>query len=132
MSCINDSKATSFDACLQSLSNLNEIYWIVGGQPKAQDNFNLKKITNKIIKAYIIGRHTSFFSKQIEQKVPYKISYTLKNAIQNIYEDIKNRKVNKKYNILFSPGAASFDQFKNFEDRGNRFKYLIIKKFKKK
>ena len=45
--CINDSKATSFDASLQSLSNYNEIYWIVGGLPKYQDYFNLKKVKKK-------------------------------------------------------------------------------------
>ena len=61
--CINDSKATSFDASLQSLSNYNKIYWIVGGLPKYQDYFDLRKVKEKIVKAYIIGKNTSFFRK---------------------------------------------------------------------
>ena len=59
--CVNDSKATSFDASLQSLLNYNKIYWIVGGLPKYQDHFNLKKVKEKVIKAYIVGKKTSFF-----------------------------------------------------------------------
>ena len=128
--CVNDSKATSFDACLQSLVNFNRIYWIVGGLPKYQDRFNLKNISKKIIKAYVIGKNTSYFSKQIRKSIPYTISYNVKNAIQNIYNDIKKNQ-HTKCTILFSPAAASFDQFNNFEDRGAHFKNLAIRKFKK-
>ena len=129
--CINDSKATSFDASLQSLTNYNKIYWIVGGLPKYQDHFNLKKVTKKIVKAYIIGKNTSFFIKKIRNNVPYTISKNLLNAVNNIYKDIKLDR-NTKSTILLSPAAASFDQFSNFEDRGIYFKKLIIKKFKKR
>ena len=129
--CINDSKATSFDACLQSLTNYDKIYWIVGGLPKYQDHFNLKSVEKKIMKAYIIGNNTSFFAKQIRNNIPYTISKNLWNAVNNIYKDIKFTK-NSKSTILLSPAAASFDQFSNFENRGNYFKNLIIKKFKQK
>ena len=129
--CINDSKATSFDACLQSLTNYDKIYWIVGGLPKYQDHFNLKSVEKKIMKAYIIGKNTSFFAKQIRNNIPYTISKNLWNAVNNIYKDIKFTK-NSKSTILLSPAAASFDQFSNFENRGNYFKNLIIKKFKQK
>ena len=128
--CINDSKATSFDACSQSLSNYDRIYWIVGGLPKYGDRFNLRGKAKKIVKAYIIGKSTSFFSKQIAKKIPYAISKNLKNAIRNIDYDVKKNKYSKN-TILFSPAAASFDQFNNFEDRGNFFKNLAIKKFKR-
>ena len=67
--CINDSKATSFDASLQCLLNYNKIYWIVGGLPKYQDYFDLKKVKKKIIKAYIIGKHTLFFRNKIKNHV---------------------------------------------------------------
>ena len=127
--CVNDSKATSFEACLQSLINYDKIYWIVGGLPKYKDYFNIKKVSKKIIKAYIIGKHTSFFRKQIEKKIKYTISKNLKNAIKNIFSDIKVSK-NKKNTILLSPGAASFDQFNNFEDRGNYFKKIVLKKLR--
>ena len=128
--CVNDSKATSFDACAQSLSNYNQIYWIVGGLPKHKDIFYLNRFKKKIVKAYIIGKNISFFEKQIKKKLPYKISYNLNNAINNIYNDLKIDKNSQKSTILLSPAAASFDQFNNFEKRGEHFKNLIIKKFK--
>ena len=129
LTCVNDSKATSFDACIQSLSNYNKIYWIVGGLPKYQDRFYLKNVSKRIVKAYIIGEHTAYFKKQIEKNIPYTVSNNLKNAIQNICNDIKKNN-NSKNTILFSPAAASFDQFNNFEDRGTHFKNLAIKKIK--
>ena len=69
--------------------------------------------------------------KQIRNNIPYTISKNLWNAVNNIYKDIKFTK-NSKSTILLSPAAASFDQFSNFENRGNYFKNLIIKKFKQK
>jgi UDP-N-acetylmuramoylalanine--D-glutamate ligase len=128
--CINDSKATSFDASFQSLSNFNNIYWIVGGMPKHQDRFYLKKVKVRIKKAYIIGKNVSFFKKQIKKNLIFSISNNLKNAINHIYKDLKLDN-DSKPTILFSPAAASFDQFSNFENRGNYFKNLITKKFKK-
>ena len=128
--CIDDSKATSFDASLQSLKSYDKIYWIVGGQPKIGDSFDINNVSKKIVKAYIVGKNISFFVKKIKKKIPYKISNSLKNAINEISEDIKKNK-NFCSNILLSPAAASYDQYKNFEDRGNHFKSLIIKKFKK-
>ena len=130
LTCINDSKATSFEASLQSLTNFNKIYWILGGLPKLNDSFNLKEISKKILKAYIIGKSTSFFVKQIKGKVAYSISHNIKNAIKSIFNNIKKTKY-KKNIIIFSPAAASYDQFKNFEDRGNNFKKLILKSIKK-
>ena len=127
--CINDSKATSFDACFQSLSNYNQIYWIVGGLPKYKDYFYLNSVRKKIVKAYIIGKNISFFKKQIKKKIPFTVSKNIHNAVNDIYKDIKLKK-NLRKTILFSPAAASFDQFANFENRGNYFKNLIIKKFK--
>jgi len=129
--CINDSKATSFDASLQSLMNYNNIYWILGGLPKYKDFFNLKRVKQKIIKAYIIGKNTNFFAKKIKNNIDYKISKSMKKAINDIYKDLKFRK-NIKNTILLSPAAASFDQFTNFEKRGMYFKNLIMKKIKKK
>jgi len=129
--CINDSKATSFDACLQSLLNYDQIYWIVGGLPKYQDNFDLKNVKKKIVKAYIIGKNVPFFKKQIKKNIPFSVSNNMQNAINNIHKDLKFNK-NLKKTILLSPAAASFDQFNNFESRGNYFKNLVMKKFKSK
>ena len=88
--CINDSKATSFDACLQSLSNYKQIYWIVGGLPKHQDHFYLKKVKKRIVKAYIIGKNILFFRKQIRKSVPFSVSNNIQNAVNNIYKDLKS------------------------------------------
>ena len=115
---------------MQSLSNYNNIYWIVGGISKYGDNFNLKNVKKKIIKAYIIGKNISFFTKQIKKNILYTISGNLQNAVNSIYQDIKFNR-NLQSTILLSPAAASFDQFSNFENRGNYFKKLIIKKFKR-
>jgi len=129
LTCVNDSKATSFDASQQSLLSYNKIYWIVGGLPKLQDYFNLSSVSKKIVKAYIIGKNIPFFSKQLKGKIPYLESYNLKNAVKNVCNDIKKNK-KSKCTILLSPAAASYDQFKNFEDRGNQFKTLIKRKAK--
>ena len=127
--CVNDSKATSFDASLQSLSTYNKIYWILGGVPKRQDRFYLRNVKKNIIKAYIIGKNISFFKKKIRNDIPFLESLNMKSAMNSIIEDLK---VSKKLSgtILLSPAGASFDQFKNFESRGNYFKNLIKKNFK--
>ena len=126
---INDSKATSFEATKQALISNKNIYWIVGGLPKKNDYFYLRNLKKQIIKAYIIGKNSSFFRKQIQKYIPYTISRNMKNAVNNIHKDIRvNRNLEKT--ILLSPAAASFDQFKNFENRGFFFKNLIMKKFK--
>ena len=127
---INDSKATSFEATKQALMSNKNIYWILGGLPKKKDYFHLKNFKKIIIKAYVIGKNSSFFIKQIRKNIPYTISRNMKNAINNIYKDIRVGK-NSKKTILLSPAAASFDQYKNFENRGNYFKKLIMGKFKR-
>ena len=126
---INDSKATSFEATKHALMSNKNIYWILGGLPKKKDYFYLKNFKKIIIKAYIIGKNSSFFKKQIQKYIPYTISRNMMSAINSIYEDIKMSKDTEK-TILLSPAAASFDQFKNFENRGIYFKNLIMKKFK--
>ena len=89
----------------------------------------MSQVSKKIIKAYIIGKKVTFFVKQIQQKIPYLVAHNLKNAVDNICSEIKE-KGEKNCTILFSPAAASFDQFRNFEDRGNQFKTLIKQKEK--
>ena len=127
---INDSKATSFEATKHAIISNKNIYWILGGLPKKKDYFRLKNFKKKIIKAYIIGKNSSFFIKQIEKYIPYTISRNMKDAINNIYKDIR-KSGNSEKTVLLSPAAASFDQYKNFENRGIQFKKLIMKKFKR-
>ena len=123
ISFINDSKATTFQASKFALQNTKNIFWILGGLPKKNDKFMIKKIKNKIIKAYIIGKNQYFFKKQIKDKLEYHLTGNLKNSILKILSDIKS--IQKKENsILLSPAAASYDQYLNFEKRGEEFKKL--------
>ena len=80
-------------------------------------------IKKNIIKCYLIGKNTNFFQKEIKNKITFSIVNKLEKALIEIFKDIKI--LNTKNNIiLLSPAAASFDQFKNFENRGNEFKKL--------
>ena len=121
---VNDSKATSFEATKFALKNSNNIYWIVGGLPKKSDKFNLKNLKKNIIKSYLVGSKTNFFKKQLNSQIKLQVTKNLKNSVIQIFKDIK--KFNKKRNtILLSPASASFDQFLNFEKRGEEFKKLV-------
>ena len=120
---INDSKATSFQATKFALQNSKNIFWIVGGLPKKNDKIILENLKTNIIKSYIIGKNINFFKKQIKNKINFYVAKSLKNSIVIILKDIKLFK-KEKITILFSPAAASFDQFVNFEKRGEEFKKL--------
>ena len=120
---INDSKATSFEAAKYALSNTKNIYWILGGLPKENDKIILKEVKKNIVKCYLIGNNIDFFKGQIQNKINFTVSKNLKDTIIKILKDIKL--FNKKNNtILLSPAAASYDQFMNFEKRGDEFKKL--------
>ena len=127
---INDSKATSFSSTKFALKNNKNIFWIVGGLPKKGDKLDLSDVKKNIIKSYIIGKHMNSFQKYIKRKINYKLCKTLKNAVVSILNDIKKIQ-NKKITILLSPASASYDQFKNFEERGNQFK-KFVKLYRKK
>ena len=127
---INDSKATSFKATQPALSSLKNIYWILGGLPKKGDKIRLTKDKKNIVKCYLVGKHINFFKKQIKDKLVFSITKNLKNSVNKISKDIILKKDVSK-SILLSPAAASFDQFKNFENRGEEFKQLCRKNVKK-
>tara|TARA_Y200000002_G_C22585029_1_gene622607 strand:- start:579 stop:1034 length:456 start_codon:yes stop_codon:yes gene_type:complete len=120
---INDSKATSFAATQSALNGLKNIFWILGGLPKKGDKINLSKYKKNIVKCYLIGNKVNFFKKQIKGKVVFSVTKNLKNSIIQILKDIKYQKLNET-SVLLSPSAASFDQFVNFEERGEEFKKL--------
>ena len=120
---INDSKATSFQATKFALASNKKIYWILGGIPKENDKISLNNLKKNIIKSYIIGKNINFFKRQIIGKLKFSITPNLKNAVINAIKDTRLLK-NSSSTILLSPSAASFDQFKNFEERGSKFKKL--------
>ena len=122
---INDSKSTSFSSSVSLLQSFKNIYWIVGGMAKKGDEFKLKKKFGKNIKAYIYGKDINFFEKKIKKKIKFKKYKNLIDALKDVYRDCILDK--KKKNIIFSPAAASFDQFQNFEKRGKYFNFLINK-----
>ena len=124
---INDSKATSFSSSVSLLSSLSNVYWIVGGLAKKGDKLLLNKRNNKNIKAYIFGKDKIFFINKIKRLMKYESFFDLKDLIKKIFIDIKSDHKIKHKIILFSPAAASFDSFKNFEDRGKYFDQLIKK-----
>ena len=127
---INDSKATSFSATQNALSSLKNIYWIVGGSPKKGDKFRLSRFKKNIIKCYLIGRNINFFKNQVKVNLDFSITKNLKSSIIQILKDSKLHKYNER-SILLSPAAASFDQFENFEKRGEEFKRLCKKYVRK-
>ncbi len=123
---INDSKSTSFSSSIELLKSYPNIYWIVGGKFKKGDKFLLNKKYYKNINAYIYGKSKSFFKRNFRNKIQYKTFKNIKDALLRIFIDIKKNNL-YPVSIIFSPSAASFDQFNNFEDRGKYFNYLIKK-----
>ena len=122
---INDSKATSFSSSINILKSLDNVYWIIGGIPKKGDNFLLSKKDCLNFKAYIFGKNKSFFINKIKNKINYQVFNNLKLALKKIIFDFKSEKRLNHLTILFSPAAASFDSYKNFEDRGLKFNNLV-------
>jgi len=124
---INDSKATTFSASASLLKSLTNVYWIIGGQSKRGDKLLLSKKNCKNIKAYVFGNNKIFFINKLKKIIKYESFVDLKSLIKKLSLEIKVDK-NKYYKtILFSPSAASFDNFKNFEKRGEYFNQLIKK-----
>ena len=124
---INDSKATTFSSSASLLKSLTNVYWIVGGQGKKGDKLLLSKKNCKNIKAYVFGSNKNFFISKLKKLMKYESFIDLKNLVKKLFLEIKMDK-NKNYKtILFSPSAASFDNFKNFEKRGEYFNKLIKK-----
>ena len=90
---------------------------------KKGDKFNLDKIYYKNIRAYIFGLNKKFFADKFKNKIKFKYFKNLKKVVVEIHKEIKEDL--KEKIILFSPASASFDQFKNFEERGNYFNKVI-------
>jgi len=123
---INDSKSTNFSSSINLLESYKNIYWLVGGRFKKGDNFVLNKKYYKNIYAYIFGKRKKFFVKNLINKIKYKTFDNIKRALVEIIIDAKKSN-SSPVNIIFSPSAASFDQFSNFEERGKNFNYLVRK-----
>ena len=123
---MNDSKSTSFSSSMGILKSFKNIYWIVGGLAKKGDKFKLQTEFSKNIKAYIYGKDRSIFVRKLKNKIKFKQSKNLSDILKKIIIDTRKDKLKK--NIIFSPSAASFDQFRSFEERGKYFNSLLMKK----
>ena len=128
---INDSKATTFASTINILKSLKKVFWLAGGIGKLGDKFTLKKRECNNIRAYVFGKNKNFFIKQFKNKLPYYCFKDLKSAVKQVLKEINNSRDNLHKTVLFSPSAASFDSFKNFEERGEYFNFLL-KKYKVK
>ena len=122
---INDSKATSYASSESLIKKFTNVYWILGGIPKKGDKFKLLKKNCLNIKAYIFGKYFKKFKNDLKNKIRINHYSNLKVTLKMIFKDFKKDFSNQKKYILFSPAGASFDSFKNFEDRGSYFNKLI-------
>lgn len=122
---INDSKATNADAASKALNIYDNIYWIAGGIPKSDGIHNLKSYFSKMRGVFLFGAAQEEFANTIGTSVPFQLCYTLEEAVCRAYASAKES--TDKATILFSPACASFDQFKDFEHRGDVFKQLVYK-----
>ncbi len=122
---INDSKGTNVESTIKAIESFkNDILLICGGEDKKISNTELiKKINEKVIRVYLIGETAKILAKELDNigYSNYEDLHTLENVLYKIKETID---FNKNQTILFSPATASFDQFKNFEERGRIFKEL--------
>ena len=122
---INDSKATSYASSESLIKKFTNAYLIIGGIPKQGDKFKLLKKDCLNIRAYIFGKYYKKFKNDLKNKIRINHYSNLKITLQMIFKDFRKDFSNKKKYILFSPAGASFDSFKNFEDRGSYFNKII-------
>jgi UDP-N-acetylmuramoylalanine--D-glutamate ligase len=117
---VNDSKATNADAAAPALSSYERIYWIAGGVPKEGGITTLAPFFPKIAKAFLIGAAAPAFAATLGEAVPFEISGTLAQAVAHAAADAA-RDTTGPSAVMLSPACASFDQYKNFEVRGDAF-----------
>jgi len=122
---VNDSKGTNADATAKALSSFPDIFWIAGGKAKEGGIESLAEFFPRIRKAYLIGEAANDFARTLDGQVPYEISVSLDVAVLNAAMDAAETTLPEPV-VLLSPACASFDQFRNFELRGNRFRELVL------
>jgi UDP-N-acetylmuramoylalanine--D-glutamate ligase len=124
---INDSKATNADAAEKALLSLDDIYWILGGRAKEGGIGPLQPLFHKVAKAYLIGEASEPFAKVIGEAIPYEFCGTIDRAVESATRDAEASSTPSPI-VLLSPACASFDQFPNFEKRGDKFREVVLAK----
>ena len=122
---VNDSKATNAEAAAKALACYDAVYWIVGGQPKAGGLQATQAQLGNVRHAFLIGEASMEFSQFLDGRVPMTMSGDLKTAVTQAAKMAKKDTDGAAPVVLLSPAAASFDQFGNFEDRGDAFRDLV-------
>ena len=123
---INDSKATNADATARALACYADIFWIAGGKPKEGGIESLSGFFPRIRKAYLIGEAAPMFARSLDGKVAYEASGTLEKAVTAAAAEAQASGAGEPV-VLLSPACASYDQFKDFEQRGDVFRSLVAK-----
>jgi UDP-N-acetylmuramoylalanine--D-glutamate ligase len=121
---LNVSKATNADAAEKALASFSDIYWIAGGVPKEGGLSGLEDYFPKIRRAYFIGQAAEDFARSVGDTLPHRISGTLEAAVNEAATDAAASDA-KEPVVLLSPACASFDQFPNFEIRGDAFRSIV-------
>lgn len=121
---VNDSKATNADAARQAMGSYPKFYWIAGGQPKEGGIDGLSDLFPRIEKAYLIGEAAPDFADVLAGKADALECGTLERAVQRAYADAAA--TGQDAVVLLSPACASFDQFSDFEARGEAFRAAVL------
>ncbi len=120
---VNNSKATNANSTAQALACFSDIFWIAGGKPKTGGIESLRGFFPRIRKAYLIGEAAAEFASTLGGGVPHEIAGTLDKALATAARDADGSAAREPV-VLLSPACASFDQFRNFEVRGDAFRAL--------
>jgi UDP-N-acetylmuramoylalanine--D-glutamate ligase len=121
---VNDSKATNADSAAQALACFSHIFWIAGGRAKTGGIASLARFFPRIRKAYLIGEAATDFAAELQGRVPHVIAGTLERAVELAAADAEACDIAEPV-VLLSPACASFDQYRNFEIRGDKFRELV-------
>ncbi len=120
---VNDSKATNIDAARQAMSSYPKFRWIAGGRAKAGGIACLADLFPRVERAYLIGEAAQGFKSTLEGRAPVLVAGTLDAAVRAAFADA--RASGEAEIVLFSPACASFDQFSDFEARGEAFRAAV-------
>ena len=121
---VNDSKATNADAAACALGCYDAVYWIAGGVPKEGGIASLAPYFPRVAHAFLIGQAAPEFARTLAGRVPHTMAGDLPQALRLAQERAAAER-RSGATVLLSPASASFDQFRDFEDRGDRFRALV-------
>jgi UDP-N-acetylmuramoylalanine--D-glutamate ligase len=123
---VNDSKATNADAAAKALAVYPDIFWIAGGKPKEGGIESLVPFFERIRRAYLIGEAAPQFARTLDGKVLYTMAGTLDRAVELAAAEAEASAAPAPV-VLLSPACASYDQFRDFEQRGDVFRAAVAR-----